>query len=293
MAHEVIARPNTAPAQTPQHSFADLTRMADAVAKSGLFGVKTPEAALTLMLIAQEEGTGVAAACRDFHVIEGRPALKVDAMLARFHKAGGAVEWERLDDQAAIAIFIAPHGKPLKLDWTIERAKTAGLVRNNRDGSPGMWMKYPRAMLRSRLVSEGIRTVAPETIVGVYTVEELRDEPELRDVTPPRDAATVELSRKTEQEIIDVETGEILADADAPAAQTLSESELVDHKSAIDAASTLQELKKAHARGYKRAFELHDHEALKELAAAKDAAKAKLTAAAEAALAKYPAGEEA
>ncbi len=268
MAHEVTVH-------RPQHSFADLTRMAEAVAKSGLFGVKTPEAALTLMLIAQEEGTGVAAACRDFHVIEGRPALRVDAMLARFHAAGGSVEWERLDDQAAIASFAARRGKPLKLDWTIERAKQAGLVRTNRDGSPGMWLKYPRAMLRSRLVSEGIRTVAPETIVGVYTAEELRDEPELRDITPARDAAAP--SVRTPEPVIDVEPDEQPPPA-AATIDTLGESEILDHVAAIHAAASVEELRRCHGAGYKRAHALGDTAALARLAAAKDAAKQRLGA---------------
>ena len=65
-----------------------ITIMANAVAKSGLFGVKTPEQAMALMLIAQAEGNHPAIAARDYHVIQGRPALKADAMLARFQQAG-------------------------------------------------------------------------------------------------------------------------------------------------------------------------------------------------------------
>lgn len=276
MPNEITTRSQNVALQ-PQHSFADLQRMAEAVAKSGLFGVKTPEAALTLMLIAQEEGTGVAAACRDFHVIEGHPSLKADAMLARFQKAGGMVEWHRLDNLAAEATFTAPHGRPLKLDWTIEQARTAGLVRTNRDGSPGMWMKYPRAMLRSRLVSEGIRTVAPETIVGVYTPEELRDEPEMRDITPPRDPSTPPAARAAD-EITDVgpepEPGGGAPPADASATPpTLSAKEVADHEAAIAGASTLEELRRCHATGYKRAHEIGDTAALARLAQAKNKAK--------------------
>jgi hypothetical protein len=64
-------------------------RMALAVAKSGLFGVKTSDQAMALMLIAQAEGMHPAIAARDYHVINGRPTLKADAMLARFQQAGG------------------------------------------------------------------------------------------------------------------------------------------------------------------------------------------------------------
>ena len=44
---------------------ADIERMAVAVAKSGLFGMKTPEQAIALMLIAQAEGMHPAIAARE------------------------------------------------------------------------------------------------------------------------------------------------------------------------------------------------------------------------------------
>ena len=53
----------------------DIERMGTAVAKSGLFGIKTQEQAVALMLIAQAEGLHPAIAARDYHVIQGRPAL--------------------------------------------------------------------------------------------------------------------------------------------------------------------------------------------------------------------------
>ncbi len=47
----------------------DIERMALAVAKSGLFGVKTADEAMALMLIAQAEGQHPAIAARDYHII--------------------------------------------------------------------------------------------------------------------------------------------------------------------------------------------------------------------------------
>ena len=72
----------------------DVEKMGSAIAKSNLFGVKTPEQAVALMLIAQAEGLHPAIAARDYNIIQGRPALKTDAMLARFQQAGGKVQWE-------------------------------------------------------------------------------------------------------------------------------------------------------------------------------------------------------
>jgi hypothetical protein len=144
-----------------------MRQMATAVAKSGLFGIKTEDQALALMLIAQGEGLHPAIAARDYHVIQGRPALKADAMLARFQNAGGRVEWKTYTDEQVTGVFSHPQGGSLELTWTMKQAKAIGLAGKDN------WAKYPRAMLRSRCVSEGIRTIYPGCIVGTYTEEEV------------------------------------------------------------------------------------------------------------------------
>jgi hypothetical protein len=151
-------------------SFAVMERMAATVAKSGLFGMKTQEQALTLMALAQSEGIHPMTAVRDYHIIEGRPSLKADTMLARFQQAGGRVEWLSLTDKKVEARFTHPQAGAATIDWTIERAQSAGLAGRN------VWKAYPRAMLRSRVISEGVRTVYPGVIAGVYTPEEIVDQ---------------------------------------------------------------------------------------------------------------------
>ena len=144
-------------------------RMALAVAKSGLFGVKTPDQAMALMLIAQAEGLHPAIAARDYHVINGRPTLKADAMLARFQAAGGSVRWHEYADQRVVGTFTHPQGGNVEVTWTLEMATAAGLTKNP------TWKSYPRQMLRARCISEGIRTVFPGVVVGTYTPEEAED----------------------------------------------------------------------------------------------------------------------
>lgn len=147
----------------------DIERMAIAIAKSGLFGMKTPEQAVALMLIAQAEGMHPAIAARDYHVIQGRPALKADAMLARFQTAGGKVNWEAYTDDAVTGVFSHSQGGSVKIEWTMKQARSIGL------GGKDNWKNYPRAMLRARCISEGIRTVYPACVAGVYTPEEVQD----------------------------------------------------------------------------------------------------------------------
>jgi hypothetical protein len=147
----------------------DIARMAAAIAKSNLFGIKTAEQAGALMIVAQAEGRHPGIVARDYHIIQGKPALKADAMLARFQEAGGSVQWHKYDHEAVEATFRHPAGGELRIAWTIDDAKRAGLL-----GS-ATWKQYPRAMLRARVISEGIRTIFPGVVAGTYTPEELGD----------------------------------------------------------------------------------------------------------------------
>lgn len=143
-------------------SFGEMERLADAVAKSNLFGIKTRDQALVLMAIAHAEGRHPALAARDYDIIQGRPAKKAEAMLRDFLEAGGKVEWHALNDTCADATFSHPMGGSIRISWDMERAKTAGLtVKEN-------YKKFPRQMLRSRCVSEGVRTVYPAATSGMY-----------------------------------------------------------------------------------------------------------------------------
>ena len=153
----------------------DIQTMAEVAAKSKMFGFKNTEEAMAIMLLCQAENLHPAIAMRDFHVIQGRPALKADAMLARFQQAGGAVKWETYTDEQVTGIFSHPQGGSLEVTWTLAKAKLIGIA--NKDN----WKNYSRAMLRARCVSEGIRSVYPGCVVGVYTPEEVQD------FTPPRE----------------------------------------------------------------------------------------------------------
>jgi len=153
---------------TIQYEVSDIERMARAISASKLFGISTPEQALALCLIAQAEGRHPASAAQDYHIIQGKPSKKADAMLRDFIGAGGKIEWHKLDDTIADATFSHPNGGTARISWDMARAKTAQLT-------TAMWNKYPRQMLRSRVVSEGVRTIYPMATSGMYVPEEVQE----------------------------------------------------------------------------------------------------------------------
>jgi hypothetical protein len=154
---------------TPQQSISDLEIMANHFVKSGLFGIRKIEEAVSLMIIAQAEGRHPGTVASEYHIIQGRPALKADAILARFQSANGKVEWHEYTDECVSGTFSHPAGGSLKVDWDMTRAKAAGL------GGKDNWKKYPRQMLRARVISDGVRGVYPAVLQGFYTPEEVQD----------------------------------------------------------------------------------------------------------------------
>lgn len=156
----------------------DMERMAQAIAASNLFGMKTKDQALALMIVAQSENRHPGSIAAEYHIIQGRPSLRADAMLARFQQAGGSIQWLNYTDDKVSAEFSHPQGGKVVIEWTMDMARKAGLIGKDN------WKNYPRQMLRARVVSEGVRTCYPAVCVGVYTPEEVQDfEPAKRPYT--------------------------------------------------------------------------------------------------------------
>lgn len=208
-----------------------LERMAQAIAKSGMFSVKTPEGALTLMLVAQAENIPAAQAMMDYDLIQGKPALKAAAMLARFQRSGGKVQWLRSDADCVSGKFTHPSGGELTVTWDTARVELAGLSGN------AMHKKYPIQMKRARCISEACRALAPGSVpLGMYTVEETQD---MVDVTP---------------EVLSVNE----AVASVVSGTVLTEEEIKDHLEDISSADSGEQLRTAFGSAYKHAKESKD-----------------------------------
>jgi len=147
----------------------EMSRMAQAIAESKLFGITNASQALALGLLCQAEGRHPAEAARDYHIINGKPSLKSEAMLARFQQAGGRVDWHEYTHESVSGTFSHPQGGSLKVSWTMADATRAGLISNP------TWKKFPRQMLKARCISEAVRGVFPAVLSGCYAPEEVSE----------------------------------------------------------------------------------------------------------------------
>ena len=149
--------------------FGEIERMGAVIAKSGLFGMKTPEAAVALMLVAQAQGRHPATVAMEYDVIQNRPALKSQAALMRFQEAGGKIKYLVRTDERVSAEFSHEKGGTLVVTWDMARARKMGLDQKDN------WKKQQMIMLQWRVVAEGVRACYPACLGGSYLVEEVQD----------------------------------------------------------------------------------------------------------------------
>lgn len=160
----------------------DMYRFAKYVSASGLApkGLEKPEAILVALQYGAELGLSPAQSLQNIAVINGRPSLWGDTMLAlcmssplwdeeAFH------EW--FDGKPGTDAFTAycrvkrrGRKQPVVRSFSVADAKAAGLW-----GKPGPWSQYPARMLQMRARSWALRDAFPDILRGCLAAEEVMD----------------------------------------------------------------------------------------------------------------------
>lgn len=148
-----------------------MQQMATVLVESGFLppNLDTPNKALAVLLMGRELGVPPMQAIRGIHVVNGRPSLSAELMLALAYQniSGFKFKVEASNEQLCRIVAQRPGGDPITLAFSISDAQRAGLTRGDN------WTKYPAAMLRARATSAILRVVAPDAIRGIYTPEEI------------------------------------------------------------------------------------------------------------------------
>lgn len=170
----------------------EIWRWGKMLSSSGFMGA-TPEQASTLAALCYSKGMDPVQALERYHIIQGRPAIKADAMLADFQAHGGTVEYHVYSDECVDMEFWAPGVKgSVRIKHTLKGLIDKGVAVTDSGKLKANYEKHPANMLRSRCASDGVRAAMPAIISGIYTTEEVQDftgsDPAsvARDVTPQR-----------------------------------------------------------------------------------------------------------
>lgn len=145
---------------------------ANVLVKSGFLptAIKTPEQAIAIMMKGYEIGIPVMQAFSHINIIQGKPACSAELQMALIFRncRGAKVEFIALENDHCIISASRPGHKSMLFKFDRTDAENAQLL------SKDNWKKWPRAMYRSRCVSEMARTLFPDAIMGMsYTTEEL------------------------------------------------------------------------------------------------------------------------
>lgn len=125
---------------------------------------------LVTIMAGHEMGLSPMASLRAIHVIEGKPVLSADGMVALVLGSGKAKYFVRVEESDTAVTYEtcrAGTDVPRRCTWTIEMAKRAALDKKDN------WRTVPRAMLAARAKSELARDVYPDVLMGCYTMDEL------------------------------------------------------------------------------------------------------------------------
>lgn len=156
----------------------DAMSLATMIAKSQLapkaFANK-PEDTLVAMMMGNEIGLNPMQSIQNIAVINGRPSIWGDAMLAlvQNHPKFGSIE-ETFDPSTmtATCTVVRKGGKPHTQTYSQEDAKKAGLW-----GKQGPWQQHPKRMIQMRARGFALRNQFADALLGLITAEEAQDYP--------------------------------------------------------------------------------------------------------------------
>lgn len=226
MSTEVMVRPDVRVAPISK-SFDEMMRVAETLLKSGFlpYSIKTPAQAVAIILMGREVGLPEMQALRSINVIQGKPTLSSELMLALFSaRVNGEAKILKSDDEACEILFKRPGREPHTRRFTIDDARRLGFVGKDN------YNKQPATMLQWRCVSAGLRFYAPDALAGIsYTPDELGatvnpDTGEVLDLTLAR-----EVPADDDVPAVDVraDVGGVLPPDPAPPTATSAQGEIV------------------------------------------------------------------
>ncbi|WP_313582553.1 recombinase RecT [Acinetobacter variabilis] len=141
---------------------------------------RKPGNILVAMQWGAEIGLQPLQAMQNIAVINGRPSIWGDAMLALVRGSGllDFIREELSEDGTKAICTVKRKGEePTVSEFSMEDAKKAGL-----SGKQGPWTQYPKRMMKLRARSYALRDVFPDVLKGMAVAEEEKDK-EI-DITP-------------------------------------------------------------------------------------------------------------
>lgn len=134
--------------------------------------IKTAGQCAAIILAGRELGMDPMRSLRSLAMVKGKVTEAADSQLARFKTDGGRAKFTELSDTRATLWLRHPNGDEHTETFSIKDAERAHLTNPSKNGEPSMYLKYPKPMLRSRVITAGLKSLGWEGGAGVYDPEE-------------------------------------------------------------------------------------------------------------------------
>jgi hypothetical protein len=215
-------------------SLEEAFRVSKAIAVSGLAprGIDKPEQIMVAIMAGAELGLAPFQSLQSFAVVNGRPTLWGDGLLAVVRGRGVRVkEWMEGEGDAMVAHCECTRpdtGETIPRTFSVADAKKATLW-----GKAGPWQQYPKRMLQMRARALSLRDGCADMLRGIQVREEVEDYQHVRDVTPspPDLRARLEAKRAPATEGFTATQAEDAADFDQVTGEVI-EGEATEHHEA-------------------------------------------------------------
>lgn len=160
-------------AMAPALTFQEMMQMGEQLVRTGFLPahLRTGAQVAAVILTGRELGMEPMRAVRSLSLVKGKVVESADSQLARFKADGGRAQFKTLTDTEAVLYLKHPNGDEHVETFTMTDANKAGLSSND------TYRKFPKAMLRSRVITAGLKSVGWEGAIGNYDPEELRGTP--------------------------------------------------------------------------------------------------------------------
>lgn len=159
-----------APTTLPEAESFSLTIAKSSLLPPALRG--KPADVLLVVLTGQELGISPLQAIRGVHIVQGKPVLAADLIIALCMKHPDCRYFhldESTPERATYSTLRAGHPEPTRMTWTMEDARRAKLTGKDN------WTNHPAAMLRARCAAALARVVFPDILFGTYLPDEAEE----------------------------------------------------------------------------------------------------------------------
>ena len=169
---------------TSESDFRVMREQSIMLVKTGFLprAIDTPEKAMAIILTGRELGIPTMTALRSIDVIQGKPTISPQLMMALINRSG---ELENLSITNlgngnlidAVQVVMKRRGRDVHTEvFSRADAQTLGLLQKDN------WKKQTPVMLKWRAVAACARVVFPDVILGLYTPDEMGAETEVETI---------------------------------------------------------------------------------------------------------------